>query len=291
MNSQLWTVVLAAGEGRRLAGVTGGVPKQFWRDVSGTSLLAQTIQRFTPLTPRRRTIVIVDAAHEDHVRASGLSASTGALVVQPQDRGTAAGVLLALTPVLESSPDDIVVVTPSDHGVMDGTSFRCGVLAVVSHVRTREDIVLFGVEPTSAHQDYGWISVGRAHTGALRPVESFVEKPSATHAVQLFASGAVWNTMVIVARAQAIRDLYVELLPELAKVFATALRLPAQERASFLASVYPTLPWCDFSRDLMTRARRLSVYVWPASLGWTDLGTPERLREWHRRTAPQTAVA
>jgi choline kinase len=30
-----WTVVLAAGAGRRLAEVTGGVPKQFWRAAGG----------------------------------------------------------------------------------------------------------------------------------------------------------------------------------------------------------------------------------------------------------------
>lgn len=30
--------------GRRLSGLTGGVPKQFWRGLHGTSLLRQTIE-------------------------------------------------------------------------------------------------------------------------------------------------------------------------------------------------------------------------------------------------------
>jgi hypothetical protein len=89
--------------------------------------------------------------------------------------------------------------------------------------------------------------------------------------------------MVMVVRAAAIRDLYAQLLPRLAEVFAAAVRLRAPERGAFLAAAYPTLPAYDFSRDLLPRARRLCAYVWPASLGWSDLGTPERLHEWHRR--------
>ena len=284
MSGQLWTVVLAAGAGRRLAEVTGGVPKQFWRGVHGRSLLRQTMERFVPLAPRSRTIVIVDAGHLDHVATSDLRGSVPTLVIQPEDRGTAAGVLLALTPVLEHAPDSIVVITPSDHGVVDDAAFREGVLEAARQVRARDDIVLFGVEPVAAHHDYGWISLGAAATmRGFRAVTSFVEKPASDVAARLFASGAVWNTMVIVARARAILDLYLERLPDLSTVFASALRQPASERAAFFASVYPTLPNHDFSRDLLAAARGLSAYVWPASMGWSDLGTPDRLAEWHQR--------
>jgi choline kinase len=31
MVKNAWTIILAAGAGRRLSSVTGGVPKQFWR--------------------------------------------------------------------------------------------------------------------------------------------------------------------------------------------------------------------------------------------------------------------
>lgn len=284
MPNQLWTVILAAGAGRRLSALTGGVPKQFWRGVHGTSLLRQTIDRFIPLAPASRTVVIVDAGHLGHVAAADVAGGLPVLVVQPEDRGTAAGVFLALTPVLEATPNAVVVITPSDHGVMDDSRFRRGVLEAARQVRVRADIVLFGVEPATAQRDYGWISLSRVSTArGFRSVESFVEKPSDDIAAQLFGAGAVWNTMVMVARAAAIRDLYAELLPNLAEVFAAAVRLPASERSAFLAVAYPTLPRYDFSRDLLARARRLSAYVWPASLGWSDLGTPERLDEWHRR--------
>ena len=281
-----WTVILAAGAGRRLSGVTGGVPKQFWRGARGSSLLDQTIERFTPLVPCSRTVVIVDAGHRDHVNAWGRSGSVGRLVVQPEDRGTAAGVLLALTPILASTPDAVVAITPSDHGVADAGRFRFGVAESADQVRAHGGIVVFGVEPTAAREDYGWISVGkRAASKFLPGVESFVEKPPAEVAARLFTSGAAWNTMVLVARATAIRQLYAQLLPDLEPFFAFALGLPARERETFFTDVYPMIPKCDFSRDLLAHARSLSAYIWPASIGWTDLGTPERFAEWDRRDA------
>ena len=277
MANQLWTVILAAGAGRRLSALTGGVPKQFWRGVQGTSLLRQTIDRFLPLAPASRTVVIVDAGHLGHVAAADIAGSPPVFVVQPEDRGTAAGVFLALTPVLESTPDAVVVITPSDHGVMDDSKFRQGVLEAARQVRARADIVLFGVEPATAQRDYGSISLSRLSTSrGFRSVESFVEKPSDDVAAQLLGAGAVWNTMVLVARAAAIRDLYAELLPNLAEMFAAAVRLPASERAAFLAAAYPTLPKHDFSRDSVD-ASTASVCVRLASLAGL-------VRPWDART-------
>jgi mannose-1-phosphate guanylyltransferase len=285
-----WTVILAAGAGRRLSSVTDSVPKQFWRGARGASLLDQTIERFLPLVPRSRTLVIVDAGHRDHVNAWGGSASLGRLVVQPEDRGTAAGVLLALTPILESAPDAVVAITPSDHGVVNAEAFRRGISEAARQVAVHEDIVLCGVVPTAAQEDYGWISVGSTPASTSLPrVQSFVEKPPADVAARLFESGAVWNTMITVARASAIRQLYAELLPDLAAFFGAVAGLSDRERSVFLTDVYPMIPRFDFSRDLLTHARSLSAYVWPASIGWSDLGTPERLSEWHRRTGSRTA--
>lgn len=150
---------------------------------------------------------------------------------------------------------------------------------------------MFGVEPTEAREDYGWITPGpKVSAGRLRGVASFVEKPSARVARRLFASGSVWNTMVVVARASDMRALYVVGLPNLAQVFDAALRLPPYGRPAFLSAAYRHLPALDFSRDLLTSARDLSTYVWPISVGWSDLGTPERLRAWRRRVGSRKAA-
>ncbi len=286
MASPLWTVILAAGAGRRLSGVTGDVPKQFWRGGSSKSLLDQTVERFSPLAAPSQTVIVVDATHRQHLLDAGASRHVGRTLFQPHDRGTAVGVLLALTPVFESSMDAIVAITPADHGVVDDARFRRGVLEAASSARSRDAVVIFGVEPDAPHHDYGWITPGPSCVSSgLRPVVSFVEKPSPDQAARLLAAGSVWNTMVLVGRAPAVRALFVEYLPELTAVLDRTRGLPAIERDTFLTAVYPSLPVADFSRDVITPARNLLTYVWPASLGWSDLGTPERLHDWQMQAS------
>lgn len=285
MLNSLWSVVLAAGNGRRLAPVTQGTPKQFWNPLGGRSLLEETLDRIAPLAPPTRTTVVVDRTHECYVSSARRPLLTNWLLYQPQDRGTAAGVLLALTPVLDRRPDAIVLLTPSDHAVRVPDRFRAGVLeAVAAILAGHVDVVLFGVEATQPITDYGWITPGQysrlVSTRPLRPVAAFVEKPPVDVARRLLAAGAVWNTMVVVARVQAILDLYRTHLPRLLGVFAAYQRLPREQRKDFLTEQYASLTPADFSRDLLSVARGLALYTWPQSIGWSDLGTPDRFERW-----------
>lgn len=283
MSAGLWTVVLAGGAGRRLASVTGGIPKQYWSAGGAPSLLEQTLERTAPLCPPNRTVTVVDRSHRAHLEALEGASLLGTVVYQPQDRGTAAGVLLGLRTVLERDPDAIVLLTPADHGVRQPREFRRGIRMGEALVRSEKaDIVLFGVEPDGPTGDYGWITAGDRLDGRSRGrrVAAFVEKPAVGDAALLLASGAVWNTMVLVARGQTLLGKFRHLLPGLAATFATAAMLSADRRERFLAEHYPLLASADFSRDLLSHADNLTLLVWPASMGWSDLGTPERMVAW-----------
>lgn len=295
MAADLWTVVLAAGNGRRLAPVTNGTPKQFWNSGTGASLLEETFARVAPLAPASRTTVVVDRAHHRYVPAAARAWPTEWLLYQPADRGTAVGVLLALSPILDSADDAIVVLTPSDHGVTDSASFHSGIRDAVAAVESGQvSVVLFGVESSEAVSDYGWITPGERYRWAgerpLRPVRAFTEKPSLATAQRLFEARALWNTMVVVADVFALRELYEELLPDWAEAFAVHRRLPENQRDAFLAKQYASLPPADFSRDVLTPAQGLGVYSWPQSIGWSDLGTPDRLHQWLTAAAAQRSA-
>lgn len=279
VSSNLWSIVLAAGAGRRLAGLTGGVPKQFFRPSAGECLLGMTLARIAPLATAERTIIIVDASHRRLLDDCQVSAGAKVLF-QPTDRGTATGVLMALMPVLAEAPDDVVVMTPSDHAVGDVSAYRRGLREAIRFAEQEGTVTLFGVDSLEASPDLGWIVPDRRDTPLAR-VAGFVEKPDRELAERLHKRGAVWNTMVVVARAAAIRALYERYLPELARMFDRAMQLSDSDaRERFLAAAYPVLPQRDFSRDLLERARSLFVYTWPAAIGWSDLGTPERLNDW-----------
>jgi mannose-1-phosphate guanylyltransferase len=103
----VWTVVLAAGAGTRLAAVTQGAPKQFWRLESQPTLLEHTLNRLSAIAPPSRTVAVVAEQHHAHVQAAAEALHGRHVVYQSRDRGTAAGVVLGLLPVLEQDPEAI----------------------------------------------------------------------------------------------------------------------------------------------------------------------------------------
>jgi mannose-1-phosphate guanylyltransferase len=291
MEGRLWSVVLAAGAGSRLANRTGGIPKQFWRPHGGPSLLEETLARLRPICPAERTVIVVADHQRTYVREWPAHRRYGRVVFQPADRGTAAGVLFGLLPVLAADPDGVVVLTPSDHGIGNPGVFRAGILEAIAHAQVPGGTVLFGVEPSAPRTDYGWITVAPwQRSTTIQPVASFVEKPDAQTATQLLSKGALWNTMVIVARVRTLLDLCRVHLPDLTAMFDRALTLRREKRHAFIAAGYPGFAVADFSRHVIARSRDLFAYSWPASIGWSDLGTPERLDRWLRPSPSSFAV-
>src|SRR5262245_1885648 len=150
MAGQLWSVVLAAGSGRRLAAVTGGVPKQFWALRGGRTLLEHTIDRMLPLVTLPRIVTVVDASQHEYTAAIGARTPLGRVALQAGDRGTALGVLRGLVE-MGSDDDDIVIVTPSDHGIARPRIYHLGLREAAWEVQSSgAAIVLMAVEPTSA---------------------------------------------------------------------------------------------------------------------------------------------
>ena len=226
----------------------------------------------------------MDRSHRPYVESLPGRWALGEVVYQPADRGTAVGLLLSLAEVMATSPDATVIVTPCDHGVEDGECFRRGLRRAMTHVEgNASTVVLFGVEATSASADSGWITprvLGMPVYNAFSDVAGLVEEPSVSDTSFLYWSGAVWNTMVLVARAATLLDLCRRSLPFHTDVMLAARQMDAASRERFLREWYPELPIADVSRDVLAPSKNLSLYTWPAEMGWSDLGTPDRMAAW-----------
>jgi mannose-1-phosphate guanylyltransferase len=297
MPHHVWTIVLAAGAGKRLARLTQGVPKQYWRPGIGTrSLLQETLDRFETAEALDRTITVVDAGHHAYVARLRPYSPLGDVMYQPADRGTATGVLLPLATIAAASSDAIVVITPSDHGVEDARHFREGIRRAVRQIENgKAEIVLFGVHASAASTDFGWIMPvpgGPYDNDTFRPVAGFFEKPDARLAFQLFENGAAWNTMVVVARARSLLNLFGTQLPFHFDLLTAAAKYRKSDRQKFLDRAYLDLSSADFCRNVLTPSvEHLRAYIWPIDMGWSDLGSPDRLGAWLARQGRSTEAA
>lgn len=283
----IWALVLAAGEGRRLRGLTTtaqgrSVPKQFCCLERGPSLLQEALHRAEAVTSPDRICTIVAAQHR-HWWAQHLDLSRpDNIIVQPRNRGTANGILLPLLTILERDPRARLVILPSDHHVRDEEMLaRSLTEAAIPADDAWAEIILLGLEPRSPDPELGYIvprgEGGRGHQG----VERFVEKPSAQLAAALLAQGALWNAFILAADAQALLALFERRCPEVVGAMRDCLRSTRAgvEDGAALAELYNQLPELDFSTNILQgQEARLRVLRVP-ECGWSDLGTPERVAE------------
>lgn len=287
-----WAIVLAGGAGRRLAGATRrlegrAMPKQFCRFGHSRSLLQETLDRIRCWVPEERTVLVVTRPWRAMARSQVRRGAPITILEQPTDRGTMAGLLLPLAYVNRKDPAATVIVLPSDHGIRCRATFQEGLREACRRVQTnRARMVLGGVQATSANPDYGWIVPSERRTAAggwaLSPVRRFVEKPSRAEAAALLAERALWSTFILVASSATLMRLFETQVPEATHAFDTWASLGGERADDVLEHTYEQLETMDFSTAFLQRARELDVLRWPETLGWTDLGTPERLSAWLR---------
>jgi len=284
MSSNDWVIVLAAGEGARIGALTTDgrgvtIPKQYWAPKGGRPMLSWTLERAGKLAPHDRIITVVAAQHQRWWRPLLGAIPAPSVVVQPRNRGTAAGILLPLLHVLARDRYAAVAILPSDHYVADESTIVRGMTRGLELLRRGTEIVLLGITPDGPDQEYGWVLCDGEDGDGTRRVVSFFEKPGPDLARRLHRSGALWSSFMLAAHGRSLLSLFGVTLPDLLERFLASMR---EERwtPEELDRLYDELPHHDFSRDVLQRgAGRLRMLEIP-SCGWSDLGTPRRLTEW-----------
>jgi mannose-1-phosphate guanylyltransferase len=286
---ETWAIVLAAGQGQRLARLTRAlygrdVPKQFAALDGEQTFLQQTIARSKRLTPPERTVVVVAEEYASLAREQLAPFGRIRVVEQPRNVGTLPGLLLPLSHVLDEAPRARVVVYPADHHVQRFAPFIDAVQrALIAVDHAPGSTVLVGARADRAATDLGWIvpghTLGASGTEPVRAVETFIEKPPATAAARLHEAGALWNTLLIAMDGKAFWDGALAAHPIIAQSFQRYRSSVGTTNEGLVRrEVYDRLPTLDLSRDLLEKWRGLAV-VEMADAGWSDCGTPERLFE------------
>jgi len=287
---QLWSIVLAGGEGERLRPFVERwlgrhKPKQYCTFIGTRSMFQHTLDRADQITSPRLKVTVIGHTHLWDARAQLPRGRGGKLIVQPSNRDTAAGIFLPLSYVRAQDPQATVVLYPSDHFAYPEHRFAEGVRCATQAAKELKDyLLLLGVNPDRLEPEYGWIHPG-AHLGSIggnviRATKAFLEKPDIEGCRTAMTSGALWNTLVVAARIETLWEVGWQCFPEMMPLFERYERaIGTSQEEKVLKSIYEVMPVRNFSSHLLERhPQRIAVMELKGVL-WSDWGKPERILE------------
>lgn len=263
-------VIMAGGKGTRFWPLSvKSMPKQFISLYSQHTLIQETVSRFRKLvddkclfiaTPRCYLPLLADQLHD---------IKPNQIIVEPQQKDTAACMALVAYHFLQRSNDEPLVFVPSDQSITDDNSYFQAILHAVSVAQKPCAIVTVGIPPDRAETSFGYLDTIPAadlsdDKHVLR-VARFIEKPAAEQAEELFRRPNVyWNSGVFVWRPSTIAYYMQQHAPDLWESIISG-------HNGSIDDAYEALPSLSIDYSIIEKVD--DIYCVPVQCGWDDIGS------------------
>jgi mannose-1-phosphate guanylyltransferase len=272
-------VILAGGKGERFWPLSRSTrPKQLLALTSSQTMLEQTVARCTAVDECSRPLVITARSLQDTTRKVCERAGGCELIAEPRGKNTAPAIALAAAWIARQHPEAHMLVLSADHVITPIEAYREAVYAAVQEATHHNTLVVFGIPPTRADTNYGYIHLGRertAHNDAkCYEVRAFKEKPDAATAQAWFSSGEyAWNSGMFVWKNTVIREELSAYMPELYALSEEAAAQGCTDEA--LAHFYDKAPAISIDYGIMEHSQRIAAVR--GKFTWDDVGSWEAL--------------
>jgi mannose-1-phosphate guanylyltransferase len=280
MNKNLYVVLMAGGVGVRFWPYSrNSKPKQFL-DVLGTgkTLLQSTFDRFTPLCPKENVYVVINSEHQALVEEQLPMLDKSQILAEPKRKNTAPCIAYASHKIHKINPDAVVVVSPSDHLILNDKEFQHTILKSAEQARGNDMLITLGIKPTRPETGYGYIQYIDSKN-PIKKVKTFTEKPESSLAKKFVESGDfVWNSGIFIWSTKAILGALEKHTPELAEIFSdAATQFGTINEMKAVETAY--VQCRSISIDFAVMEKAANVYVMLSQFQWSDLGTWASLHE------------
>lgn len=296
MASNNHLVIMAGGIGSRFWPMsTPECPKQFVDVLGcGKTLLQLTMDRFKGICPAENVWIVTSANYAELVKQQLPEVPVSNILLEPCRRNTAPCVAYVSWRIKKKDPKANIVVSPSDHIVMDVAEFQRVISSSLQFAGETDAIVTLGMKPTRPETGYGYIqadlSAASASNKELFAVDCFREKPNLETAKEYVAqNNFYWNSGVFIWSAHTIVNAFRIYEPALAEIFESMM--PYYGTAQEQEQINEKFPTCEnISVDYAILEKAEEIFVFPASFGWSDLGTWGSLHENSEKDAQNNAL-
>lgn len=272
-------VIMAGGVGSRFWPMsTKDKPKQFI-DVLGVgrTLIQLTYDRFEPICPPENVWVVTNKKYVDIVKRQLPEIPVGNILCEPCRRNTAPCIAYVSWRIKKECPTANIVVTPSDHIVLNIPEFRRVISNSLAFTSETDAIVTLGMKATRPETGYGYIQADLTSSSPRNKeifrVDSFREKPDLETAKKYMAeNNYFWNAGIFLWSVRTIVNAFRIYQPALANIFESMSDVYGMDKEQDV--IDERFPECEnISVDYAIMEKAEEIFVCPADFGWSDLGT------------------
>ena len=282
-------VVMAGGIGSRFWPMsTSENPKQFIDVLGcGKTLLQLTVDRFRGICPPENLWIVTSRRYADIVKEQLPEIAEGHILLEPCRRNTAPCIAYVSWKIKKLNPKANIVVTPSDHIVMDVPEFVRVINSTLKFTADSDAIVTLGMKTTRPETGYGYIeadlSMACPSNHEIYRVDAFKEKPDLETARRYIQrKNYFWNAGIFIWNVSTVINALRVYQPGIAEVFERMMPYYfTDQEQQMVDELFPTCESISIDYAVMEKAEE--IYVFPASFGWSDLGTWGSLHENSRR--------
>ena len=273
MNKNNYCVIMAGGIGSRFWPMsTQKFPKQF-HDILGTgrTMIQQTFDRIKQTVPVENIFVITNTEYAElsHQQLPELPIEN--IVGEPMMKNTAACNIYMVNKIADLNPDANVIVLPADHLILKENAFLEKVNQAFDFASKNDVLITLGITPTRPDTGYGYIQFSEKQDSDFFKVKTFTEKPNLEIAKSFIETGDfLWNAGIFIWNVKSIQKAFAEYLPEMTQEFVSC-EYNSDREIVCIETIYPKVEKISIDNGILEKAK--NVYVIPADLGWSDLGT------------------
>lgn len=272
-------VIMAGGVGSRFWPMsTPECPKQFIDILGcGRTFIQMTFDRFKGIVPAERVWVVTSEKYSKLVKEQLPEVPESNILLEPCRRNTAPCIAYVSWRIKSQDPDANMIVTPSDHMVLNVDTFQKVVNQALNFTQTCDAIVTLGMKPTRPETGYGYIQADYSSPSMGNPnifsVESFKEKPNLETAKKYITKKEfLWNAGIFIWKAETIIEAMRIYQPEISNIFDSIVScLGTSKEQEVINENFPKCP--NISVDYAILENAEEVFVYPADFGWSDVGT------------------